>query len=99
MAVLEELRTSPRSAYAHPVQFDVNCLGSEGLMSTEQKGFGVDISKYGFGLLTRYPLKKGEVLRLHLPLDSSQSGLPIFARVAWTRRADRQFRVGMQFLT
>jgi hypothetical protein len=94
----EEKRTSARSAYERPIQFDLNFIGPEGLMTIEQEGIGVDISEHGLGLFTGYPLKKGEVLRLHFPLNSVKTNLPVFAKVAWAKLVENRFRVGMQFL-
>jgi hypothetical protein len=94
----KEKRTSARSAFERPIHFDLNFVGSEGLMTIEQEGVGVDISEHGLGLLTGYPLKKGEVLRLHFPLNSAKTTLPVFAKVAWAKLIEQQFRVGVQFL-
>jgi hypothetical protein len=93
-----EKRASARSPYERPIRFDLNFMGSEGLMSIEQEGVGVDVSEHGLGLFTGYPLKKGEVLRLHFPLNSIKTTLPVFARVAWAKLIEERFRVGMQFL-
>jgi PilZ domain len=94
----EERRTSARSAYKRPIQFDLNLTGSKGWTTVEKDGAAVDISESGLGFFTRYPLKKGEVLRLHFPLNSVKMTLPVFAEVAWAKPVENRFRVGMQFL-
>jgi hypothetical protein len=68
------------------------------LITIEQHGDGVDISRHGLGMLTAYPLKEGEFLRLHFPLDSVDTTLPVFAKVVWARMEGSSFRVGMAFL-
>ncbi len=95
----EERRSSPRSAFDRPIQFDLNYVDAQGLITIEQEGAGVDISQNGLGLLTSYPLKKDEVLRLHFPLDVVDTTLPVFAKVAWAKLTDKKFRVGLEFLS
>lgn len=95
----EERRAAARSAFERPIQFDLNYVDAQGLITIEQEGTGVDISEHGLGILTAYPLKKDEVLRLHFPLESVHSTLPVFAKVAWARLAEKRFRVGLEFLT
>lgn len=99
MKVGEEKRTSPRSAFQRPIQFDLNYVDAQGLITIEQEGVGVDISERGLGIFTVYPLKKDDVLRLHFPLDSIDTTLPVFARVAWAKLMEKRFRVGLEFLT
>lgn len=94
----EEKRTSPRSPFERPIQFDLNYVDAQGLITIEQEGSGVDISQNGLGLLTAYPLKKDEVLRLHFPMDAVEATLPVFAKVAWAKLLDKRFRVGLEFL-
>jgi len=67
-------------------------------MPVRQEGVGIDISEHGIGILTAYPLKKDEVLKLYFPLNSDRATLPVFARVAWAKSIEKRFRVGMQFL-
>jgi hypothetical protein len=94
----EEKRASPRNAFERPIQFDLNYVDAQGLITIEQEGAGVDISENGLGLFTAYPLKKDAVLRLHFPLDAVETTLPVFAKVAWAKLVERRFRVGLEFL-
>jgi len=94
----EEKRTSPRSAFERPIQFDLNYVDAQGLITIEQEGAGVDISKNGLGLFTAYPLKAEEVLRLHFPLEAVETTLPVFAKVVWAKLVEQRFRVGLEFL-
>ena len=94
----KEKRSAARRTYEQPVQFDLNIVGPEGLLMVEKEGRSIDISDHGLGLSTAYSLKTDEVLRLHIPLDSVKSTLPVFAKVAWIRPAKKRFRVGLEFL-
>jgi hypothetical protein len=94
----EEKRTSPRSAFRQPIRFDLSYDDVQGLITIEQQGFGVDISQHGLGMLTAYPLKKDEVLRLRFPPESAEATPSVFARVAWARMDGYSFRVGLAFL-
>jgi len=94
----EDKRKFPRTAYENRILFELSAIGAGELMPVVQEGRGVDISEDGLGLLTDYPLKKDEVVKLHFPLDASRTKLPVFARVAWSRSIQKRFRVGMQFL-
>lgn len=91
-------RTSPRCAFERPIQFDLNYVDAGGLITIEQEGVGVDISGRGLGIVTVYPLRRDDVLRLHFPLDTVETTLPVFARVAWTRMVENRFRVGLEFI-
>jgi len=93
-----EKRASPRRAFERPIQFDLNFVDSQGLITIEQEGSGVDISENGLGLITAYPLKRDEVLRLHFPVDAVETTLPVFAKVAWAKLVEKRFRVGLEFL-
>jgi PilZ domain len=94
----KEKRSSVRSVYRQPVRFDLNVVGPEGLSTVKRKGLSVDISEHGLGLSTTHALKTDEVLRLYIPLDSVQSTLPVFAKVAWAQPVEKRFRVGLEFL-
>jgi PilZ domain len=98
MGRVEEKRKSVRGAYEHPIQFDLNFAGAQGLKSIEHEGMSIDICEHGLGLATGYPLKKDDVLRLHLPLNSAKITLPVFARVAWAKLENNRFRAGVEFL-
>ncbi len=94
----EEKRAAPRSSFGRPIQFDLNYVDAQNLITIEQEGVGVDISENGLGLFTGYPLKKDEVLRLHFPLETVETTLPVFAKVAWAKLVENRFRVGLEFL-
>jgi hypothetical protein len=98
MTTPEEKRKFPRSAYESRVLFELSAVDAGELMPVVREGRGVDISEDGLGLLTDYPLKKDEVVKLHFPPDPSRTELPAFARVAWSKSIQERFRVGMQFL-
>ena len=98
MKTQAEKRRSARSAYENRIQFELSSIAAEELMPVKREAVGVDISEEGIGLITNYPLKKDEVLKLYFPLNSIRTTLPVFARVAWATSVEKRFRVGMQFL-
>ncbi len=64
----------------------------------QEEGIGIDLSSEGGGLATSFPLKKGDVVRLLIPMGKMQLRLPVYALVAWSRAADGGFRSGVAFL-
>jgi hypothetical protein len=94
----EEKRRSARSVYGRSIEYELSSIGLEELMPVKREGVGINISENGIGFFTDYPLKKDEVVKIYFPLSSMRMRLPIFARVAWAKPVENQFRVGMQFL-
>lgn len=88
MIKVADKRASARMPCEQSLTFDLAINDSEGFRSCRHKGSGVDISEHGLGLLTRYPLKKDEVLKLLLPLNIAKTFLPVFARVVWAKSAE-----------
>lgn len=95
---MAEKRKSARTPFKRSIKFDLNFSASDGLITIEQEAVVVDISEHGLGLITGYPLKKGEVLRLHFPLNLVKADLPVFAKVAWATLIESRVRAGIQFL-
>ena len=85
-----------RKAFALPVEYDLGAIADEaGQMHHAQ---AQDICAGGLRIVTDYPLKKGVVLRLSLPLNGLRMPLPVFAEVAWTVPAAGRFSAGLRFL-
>ena len=61
-------------------------------------GESLDISGGGLGLTTECVLRKGDVLRLQLPVYDTDITIPVFAEVIWTKPADDRYRTGLRFL-
>ncbi len=62
------------------------------------EGRGVDLSSYGLGMISRYPLARGMVLRISLPIKEIGIALPLFAEVAWAVPGPDGVRAGLRFL-
>jgi len=89
-----------RDSERKPLNYQVHFLLSAGNLKQKTGGFyvgrGVDISKYGLGLITEVRLKEGDILQVLLPAIGDTT-LPVFAEVKWSVPFN-SFRVGLQFL-
>jgi hypothetical protein len=98
MNLSPEKRTSPRTALHQVVRFERTATAA-GLPGSElTQGVGRDISREGASFLTDCPLRPGEVLRLHIPLEAERASVPVLSEVRWTEPTRNGFRVGLQFL-
>ena len=57
---------------------------------------GVDISACGLGLITKFSLTQGNVLKLLIPINGVS--LPVFGVVKWSEPYKDKFRAGLQFV-
>ena len=95
--VHSDQRRSRRSSFGQPVAFAL-CKPEGNPRIIGNIGFGVDISSGGLGVTTGYPLKKGDVLNIQLPVLDSATVLPVFSEVIWSIPASEEYRVGLRFL-
>jgi hypothetical protein len=96
-----EKRMSVREDFNNPFEFELSATKSDSFGDATCHAEGVDISTHGLGLMTDYPLARGMVLRLVLPVRGVETTIPVFAEVAWARQADEsgnQVRAGVRFL-
>ena len=91
-----ERRMEAREGFDH--SFELSAMQSGASGSVRCRARGVDISLHGIGLFTDYPLVRGMVLRLMLPVSGTGAIVPVFAEVAWVDRAIGRFRAGLRFL-
>ena len=61
-------------------------------------GVARNISEGGLSLRTAMPLRRGEILRLHVPLPGGPTSVPVSSEVLWTKEEEGGFSSGLQFL-
>lgn len=94
-----ERRSTKRKKFSLPVFFEPGVTGPKSLKNINQEGFCTDINENGLGLVSAYSLKKGQILRLYLPVKRmSRIHLPVLGEVVWTKREKIDFRGGLRFL-
>ena len=93
-----EKRTCHRTALHQVVQFERTASLVREAGGALTQGVGRDISPEGASLLTDCPLQRGEILRLHVPIEGPGASVPVFSEVRWTEPTRHGFRVGLQFL-
>ena len=91
-------RSSTRTALHQVVRFERTVTGASPAWTGASQGLGRDISPQGLSFLTDCPLRQGEVLRLHIPLELDRPSVPVLSEVRWARSEREGFRVGLQFL-
>ena len=94
-----EKRTIPRRDFSQPVHLKCTREKSGQIELIEKFCQGIDITSNGLGILTDLPFKKGDVLKVTIPSKVDDAFLPVFSRVAWARKQNDGFRVGLQFLS
>ena len=89
-------RDSERKPFNSQVYFRLSAVDSKQKTDVPYVARGVDISKYGLGLITEVHLERGAVLQVMLPATADTT-IPVFAEVRWSMPFN-SFRVGLQFL-
>jgi hypothetical protein len=89
-------RDDERKPFNSQVYFHLSAVNLEQKTDVPYVGRGVDISKYGLGLITEVHLEKGAILQVLLPVTADTT-IPVFAEVRWSVLFN-SFRVGLQFL-
>ena len=91
-----EKRDSDRTPFNSQVHFRLSAVNLKQKTDVQYVGRGVNISKYGLGLITKVHLERGAILQVLLPAIGDTT-LPVFAEVIWSVPFN-SFRVGLQFL-
>ena len=94
----QKKRLKIRGPFKQSIPFDMIDVESDILRNINYTGTGVDISEHGLGMTSDYPLKKAQVIKLHLPLQKMDRPFSVFAEVMWSMPAKNRFRVGLRFL-
>ncbi len=98
MEKLTEKRSGRRTAIHQPVSFEINDRRTGRFANVLIDGQGVDMSAAGIGLITVYPLKEGEILKLLFPAAEVNIQLPVYSEVMWSTTTNGMFRAGLRFL-
>jgi hypothetical protein len=93
-----EKRKIARMSFSQSVQLDLIQEESNPIKNEQITAQGMDISSRGLGLVTLFPLKRGQVLRVFIPAKGTTVFLPVFSEVRWVRVAKDEYRSGVQFL-
>ena len=91
-----EKRDGERKPFNSQINFRLSAVNLKQKTAVPYVGRGVDISKYGLGLITEVHLERGDILQVLLPAIGDIT-LPVFAEVRWLVPFN-SFRVGLQFL-
>ena len=91
-----EKRDGERKPFNSQINFRLSAVNLKQKTAVPYVGRGVDISKYGLGLITEVHLEKGDILQVLLP-TTADTTIPAFAVVRWSGPFN-SFMVGLQFL-
>lgn len=95
-----ERRICSRKPLNCDISFEITLFEGEGKIKTiKTRGYGIDISSNGIGMLSPCAFSEGEVIKLMLPKSIAKSGYPIFAEVLWSKIEGEACRAGLRFLT
>ena len=93
-----EKRSKVRKAFRKPVHFEKMATELNRQKNTQWNGVCFDISEDGVGITVGCTLKKGEVIKLFIPVSKKNTTLPVFAEVRWVRGTKDNFMTGLRFL-
>lgn len=93
-----ENREDERAPFHKLISFDLCEMWVGRFVSSLRTGVTVDIGSGGVCLITKHPLKSGDVIRLEVPIEAAHTRLPVYSLIVWVKRADNHFRAGVRFL-
>ncbi len=89
-----EKRRAPRRPVDIKIRYSVTDMELGLATSVEADGKIIDISEYGFGLVTDYPLRRGHVITIK---GGGKNGIPSYGMVKWTATVNGSFRAGLGY--
>lgn len=98
MGYRQEKRSKVRKEFRKSVHFEKMATELNRQKNTQWNGVCFDISEDGVGITVGCTLKKGEVIKLFIPVSKKNTTLPVFAEVRWVRSTKDKFNTGLRFL-
>jgi hypothetical protein len=99
MTQKKDLRSSIRKPIQFELTFDRKWSSVIPRQEIERTGKALDICSQGMGFMVGIQLKKGDILKVHLPVNSIGIPIPVFSEVRWVKKESSGHRVGLQFLS
>ena len=91
---IEERRRYQRRPFVKPIRYYLRALH----MEIRYNGVSVDISKGGIGIITNFPLMKGDILYFEPEIKVNEH-VEKSSIVRWVKEIEySRYRVGMEFL-
>ncbi len=91
-------RSALRQPFEQTVTFERSSAASGAREWVLGNAHGVDLTSSGFGFTTDRELTAGEVLRLYLPVGSTDITVPVYSEIVWTDSSGSNCRAGLRFL-
>ena len=91
-------RSETRKPCEQKVTFELSADKASRLTKNHFNGRCVDISKYGMGLKTEHQLERSQVIKLYMPMKHTETDMPVFAEVVWSKPDNGMSRTGLRFL-
>lgn len=94
-----EKRRWPRRKTKIPIHFEIISSGDKRPKIVEKEGVCVDINGKGFGFISSFGFKKGQVTKILLPIKGVRGvRIPLIGEVVWVKEVNSNFRGGLRFL-
>ncbi|MDH7500191.1 MAG: PilZ domain-containing protein [candidate division NC10 bacterium] len=91
-------RSRIRKSFNQAIPLERIAAESKRMRHLQEEAVCLDISEGGLGLTADRTLKRGEILKLFLPVKKVHTKPPVFAEVVWATRSNGHFRVGLRIL-
>jgi hypothetical protein len=98
MEIFLNHRISARTIFNNPIQLEYFETLAGRFLNGLKRGEGVDISDGGIGLVTHHGLRRGDVVKLYIPLGAAQANVPVYCLVMWIMTTGQNFKAGLRFL-
>jgi hypothetical protein len=93
-----EKRKLDRVPFSYPVLYEINSTNSDPSNTIRGEGYGLDVSSSGIGILTDRLMSPGDVVKLYIPLGSTNTIIPTSSEVRWIEIKGGRCRLGLKFL-
>ena len=94
----QEKRAGKRMRVRQSVDVEKVASDLDTLERIEMPGLSLDIGAGGIGLATDRPMKKGEIVKVNIPIGRGIVTVPVFTEVMWAASSGGRWRAGLRFL-
>ena len=93
-----EKRSKVRKPFKRTIRIERIIPETDRMIHIYQKEACLDISEDGLGVIGSFPLEKGQIVKLFIPISKGDTTLPVFAEIMWVKTVNDEIRAGLSFL-
>ena len=93
-----EKRKLDRVPFSYPILYEIDGTKSSPSNTIRGEGSGLDVSSSGIGILTDRLLSPGDVVKLYIPHENTNTIIPTTSEVRWIEIQGGRCRLGLKFI-